>query len=128
VSVFCVFFFVMMMSTIYSSILDVNFYYGAGAKSLSSMLVLLSIFLTIVAMGIVDVCHIYLHRVLCPSPTYVIQEQERGHWAKVYGQSAAENGCSTPSIGASNAATSEGQAFLNVTDLDPVPVVSGNAS
>jgi len=119
VSVFFVFFTVIVMSVINISLFDMHLYYGAGAKSLGSAMVLLTVLLTIVAMGVVDVCHIYLHRMLFPSPTYVIQEQERGHGAKGYGLVAAENGALTPSIGASSGTGAETRAFLDVSDPPP---------
>ena len=181
-SVFFVFFTVIVMSVINISLFDMHLYYGAGAKSLGSAMVLLTVLLTIVAMGVVDVCHIYLvrpplpslvcckhvytydragqdgccvhgccingcymhgigrmrlsgclrirrvtvqgcflsqHRMLFPSPTYVIQEQERGHGAKGYGLVAAENGALTPSIGASSGTGAETRAFLDVSDPPP---------
>jgi len=67
----------------------------------------------------VQACFLSQHRMLFPSPTYVIQEQERGHGAKGYGLVAAENGALTASIGASSGTGAETRAFLDVSDPPP---------
>ena len=72
---------VVLMSVGFSVGFDMKLYYGAGVKAVSSSVFWLTVLLGFVTMGIVDVCHVYLHRMLAPNSTYIIQEQERGHVA-----------------------------------------------
>ena len=51
----------------------------AGVKALDSNLFWYTSLLTVVSMGVVDVSHLYLHRMMFPDPTYVIQERDRGY-------------------------------------------------
>ena len=69
---------ILLMSVMNVTTFDIHFYYGAGTKALGSALVWLSVILTVVAMMVVDMTRMCLHRVLFPSITYIIQEQERG--------------------------------------------------
>ena len=71
---------VVLMSVGFSVGFDMKLY-GAGVKAVSSSVFWLTVLLGFVTMGIVDVCHVYLHRMLAPNSTYIIQEQERGHVA-----------------------------------------------
>ena len=42
------------------TLFDIHLYYGAGVQTLKSPLVYLSVLLTLVVMGVVDVTHMYL--------------------------------------------------------------------
>merc|ERR1712216_871195 len=98
---------ILFMSVANMTAFDIDFYYGAGQKALGSALVWLTVILALVAMVVVDMTHIALHRVMFPSATYIIQEQERG-LAPLY---HAEGGA--PSSPSSPVRNSESEAFLS---------------
>lgn len=59
-SVAVLFVIILVMSVINITSFDMHMYYGAGSKTLGNVLVWLTVVLTVVAMCIVDVTHMYL--------------------------------------------------------------------
>ena len=68
-SLFFCFFLIITMSVGFDVGFDMNFYYGAGLKSLSLSLFWLAAILALVSMLVIDVSHIYLVRAQSPPRT-----------------------------------------------------------
>ena len=102
---------------------DIDLYYGAGEKALGSSLFWFTAFLTIITMVVVDVSHLYLHRMLYPDQTYVLQERERLQTAEDEAQEDLEMLSDGLSIISSLRGSSTGRVTRGVSGegLTPLP-------
>uniref|UniRef100_A0A7S0EQ35 Phospholipid-transporting ATPase n=1 Tax=Hanusia phi TaxID=3032 RepID=A0A7S0EQ35_9CRYP len=66
------------------TLFDVNLFYGVGKLSFEDVMFYMSTLLTVVVCNSFDVAGLYMARTFFPTPTYIIQERERGYGLKFY--------------------------------------------